>query len=425
MELLLLARGPPAARVPVGVPAARRERARRPRGRRGALPGLRARLGEPRHARARRRAVPQRPRDRGRRRITSRRTRAPRWARSRPSSTRRRSTSAGSTCARPESGIVGRLDAADPSCHVRRSRRSAGGHTEAVCASCQAACSAQAAPRGGARPRPHAAADEGADAASGAARLVLAVHAHEEEDAEPGDAGDDEGDPARPADRRSRRRRCRARSRSPTAATSCCATWRGRGASTRVAILDGDGSRHRRDTRRTRAKKFTEPVALSSPEPVGFPLPRTAPGLGFDLLALRARCKRDTRRPARALARASQEEKGAICVNFTKVAIELALRALCSKEVGTMDSPSRWRFRPPNRLAFRFRVRPLGSASTYSRSVLGAGRNLLPAGAARSTLDATKRPLFAWLGGRSRASSRRGRGRATRAGAEKRSHDLT
>src|SRR5215470_14413646 len=46
-------------------------------------------------------------------------------------------------------------------------------------------------------------------------------------------------------------------------------------------------------------KKFTEPVALSSPEPVGFPLPRTAPRPGFDLLALRARCKRHTTRPAK------------------------------------------------------------------------------------------------------------------------------
>ena len=30
------------------------------------------------------------------------------------------------------------------------------------------------------------------------------------------------------------------------------------------------------------------------------------------------------------------------------------------------NSPSRWRFRPPTPLAFRFRVRPSGSASTYS-----------------------------------------------------------
>src|SRR5262245_16113625 len=42
------------------------------------------------------------------------------------------------------------------------------------------------------------------------------------------------------------------------------------------AILDSD------------QKKFTEPVALSSPEPVGFPLPRTAPRPGFDLLVLGA-----------------------------------------------------------------------------------------------------------------------------------------
>src|SRR5262249_31316853 len=40
------------------------------------------------------------------------------------------------------------------------------------------------------------------------------------------------------------------------------------------------------------------------------------------------------------------------------------------------NSPSRLRFRPPNRLTFRFRVRPLGWASTYSRPVLGASGNL-------------------------------------------------
>jgi hypothetical protein len=44
---------------------------------------------------------------------------------------------------------------------------------------------------------------------------------------------------------------------------------------------------------------------------------------------------------------------------------------------GQKNSPSRWRFRPPNLLAFRFRVRPSGSASTYSRSVLGARGNLV------------------------------------------------
>ena len=37
-------------------------------------------------------------------------------------------------------------------------------------------------------------------------------------------------------------------------------------------------------------KEFTEPVALLSTRPVDLPLPRTASGLSFNLLALRARC---------------------------------------------------------------------------------------------------------------------------------------
>ena len=40
----------------------------------------------------------------------------------------------------------------------------------------------------------------------------------------------------------------------------------------------------------TQKRKFTEPVALLSTRPVDLPLPRTASGLSFDLLALRARC---------------------------------------------------------------------------------------------------------------------------------------
>jgi hypothetical protein len=39
---------------------------------------------------------------------------------------------------------------------------------------------------------------------------------------------------------------------------------------------------------------------------------------------------------------------------------------------GTKVSPSRVRFRPLSRLTFRFRVRPSGRASSYSRPVLGA-----------------------------------------------------
>ena len=48
------------------------------------------------------------------------------------------------------------------------------------------------------------------------------------------------------------------------------------------------------------------------------------------------------------------------------------------------DSPSRWRFCPLSPLTFRFRVRPSGGASTYSRSVLGASRNL------RASIDLVK-----------------------------------
>ena len=44
----------------------------------------------------------------------------------------------------------------------------------------------------------------------------------------------------------------------------------------------------------TQAKKFADPVALSSPEPTDLPLARTASRLGFDLLALRGRRKRQS-----------------------------------------------------------------------------------------------------------------------------------
>ncbi len=65
VELLLLAGGAAAARVPVGVQAARAGGDRRPRRRRRALPGVREGVGQPRLARARRRAVRERPRGGG------------------------------------------------------------------------------------------------------------------------------------------------------------------------------------------------------------------------------------------------------------------------------------------------------------------------------------------------------------------------
>jgi hypothetical protein len=40
-------------------------------------------------------------------------------------------------------------------------------------------------------------------------------------------------------------------------------------------------------------KEFTEPVALSSTQPIDRPLPRRALRLDFDLVALRARCTWD------------------------------------------------------------------------------------------------------------------------------------
>ena len=45
-------------------------------------------------------------------------------------------------------------------------------------------------------------------------------------------------------------------------------------------------------------KEFTEPVALLSTQPADLPLPRTALGRSFDLLALRARCEREPTYPA-------------------------------------------------------------------------------------------------------------------------------
>src|SRR5207248_3378266 len=72
-----------------------------------------------------------------------------------------------------------------------------------------------------------------------------------------------------------------------------------------------------------------------------------------------------------------------------------AIPAACSKGLGPKNSPSRLRFRPPNRLTFRFRVRPPDSASTYSRSVLGAGENLDRTDMALQGPGGEKSPQFA------------------------------
>ena len=61
----------------------------------------------------------------------------------------------------------------------------------------------------------------------------------------------------------------------------------------------------------------------------------------------------------------------ALCDLFFTAQI-LASRACALDRTGPRVSPSRVRFRPPPRLTFRFRVRPPGRASSYSRPVLGA-----------------------------------------------------
>src|SRR4051794_9421516 len=107
--------------------------------------------------------------------------------------------------------------------------------------------------------------------------------------------------------------------------------------------FDSGPGKHRGFGRTT--KKFTEPVALSSTSPMNLRLPPTAPGSGFDLLALRARCKRELTAPAAA----PQEHGEGRARNLRKLLRaqrELAVRAPCSKGC-EQDSPSRWRFRPP------------------------------------------------------------------------------
>jgi hypothetical protein len=62
-------------------------------------------------------------------------------------------------------------------------------------------------------------------------------------------------------------------------------------------------------------KKFAEPISLSSPASADLPLPGTAFGLGFDLLALRARRKQHTNRWSNWV-KGSKKDEAAICGNF-------------------------------------------------------------------------------------------------------------
>src|SRR5215203_3622363 len=82
-----------------------------------------------------------------------------------------------------------------------------------------------------------------------------------------------------------------------------------------------------------RDQKFTEPVALSSSEPGDFPLPRTVSRLGFDLLALRARCKGEV--TARCGGAQGRRRRGwRYLRTLLRAQPESALRAACSKKAG-------------------------------------------------------------------------------------------
>jgi hypothetical protein len=62
-------------------------------------------------------------------------------------------------------------------------------------------------------------------------------------------------------------------------------------------------------------KKFAEPVSLSSTASADLPLPGTAFGLGFDLLALRARRKQHTNACSQRV-KGLKKDVAAICGNF-------------------------------------------------------------------------------------------------------------
>ncbi len=141
------------------------------------------------------------------------------------------------------------------------------------------------------------------------------------------------------------------------------------------------GAQQRYRSRGT-AQKFTEPVALLSTSPGNLRLAATAPWSRFVLLALRARCKGDSR-PAGVGWQEAGEGASRKLHDFLFASPEWGF--FQHAKVGTgrpervrreRNSPSRRRFRPPSPVTFRFRVRPPGRVSSYSRSVLGALGNL-------------------------------------------------
>jgi hypothetical protein len=68
--------------------------------------------------------------------------------------------------------------------------------------------------------------------------------------------------------------------------------------------------------------------------------------------------------PRTAPSSGDRSPKGAVCDSFFRPSSMLRVTACALTLKGTMNSPSRVRFRPPSRLTFRFRVRPPGRASS-------------------------------------------------------------
>ena len=86
---------------------------------------------------------------------------------------------------------------------------------------------------------------------------------------------------------------------------------------------------------------------------------------------------RRTLRRARIPFKGTKKGKNALCTFSISRSVKWHFFQHALKRWDQKNSPTRLHFRPPNQLTFRLRVRPLGSASTYLRSVVGASGNLL------------------------------------------------
>ena len=173
-----------------------------------------------------------------------------------------------------------------------------------------------------------------------------------------------------------------------------------RGGSSRFRQTPSTGPLRGR-TLRVGPKKFAEPVSLPSTDSADLPLPGTAFGTGFVLLALRARRKQDTN----ACAERVKGSKIAVCANCALLLFQQCTSESCNVTRGPKrrspahrrdqkNSPSRFRFRPPLPLTFPLRVLPSDSVSTYLRSVLGA-MSTLTSGSRRSRGREKTWPQFA------------------------------